>query len=160
MSNTFNFSKQAQMIYKIVFFPPNSNRFQHEHLDSSRVPRAPVNIAQVSVFPFICVLNRLSKAVCLNVPRCWMLMGRVCSVQLPWERRGAAARERRPSAGAHRLPVAPAGAGHDRDGELQPGRSKGARLLVRRGGPEEEGNTHPARGLRQDPARVGRRFSL
>lgn len=55
MSNTFNFSKQAQMIYKIVFFPPNSNRFQHEHLDSSRVPRAPVNISQVSVFPFICL---------------------------------------------------------------------------------------------------------
>ncbi len=62
--------------------------------------------------------------------------------------------------GPHRLPVAPAGAGHDRDGELQPGRSKGARLLVRRRDPKEEGNTHPAGGLRQDPARVGQCFSL
>lgn len=53
--------------------------------------------------------------------------------------------------------MAPAGAGHDRDGELQPGRAQGARLLVRRRDPEEEGNTYPARGLRQDPARVRRR---
>ncbi|KAL0161592.1 hypothetical protein M9458_045317, partial [Cirrhinus mrigala] len=72
---------------------------------------------------------------------------------LPRERRGAAARERRASACAHRLPVAPAGAGHDRDGELQPRRAQGARLLVRRRDPEEEGDAHSTRGLRQDPAR-------
>lgn len=111
--------------------------------------------------PFMCVLNCSSKAICLNLPRHLNVnRARMCSVQLPREWRGAAARERRPSASAHRLPVAPAGGGHDCDGQLQPGRAQRARLLVRRPDPEEEGDAHPAWGLWQNPARVGWSFSL